>query len=158
VCLQTCLQVFLVDLRATKKSIKAAVARLYNIQCKKVNTLIRCVLVAGWSVVLLHRAGLTGSHQQVSVCEQNVDSWQTAGAGVAGPSVINHTWADRRPVEGAIMVCAPALLLVAGPMARRRHTCALQLTTMPWTLPTRLASSKLVTNSSGDRQFRVGLQ
>lgn len=34
-------QVFLVDLKATKKSIKEAVAALYDIQCKKVNTLIR---------------------------------------------------------------------------------------------------------------------
>lgn len=34
-------QVFLVDLKANKKMIKDAVARLYDIQCKKVNTLIR---------------------------------------------------------------------------------------------------------------------
>jgi large subunit ribosomal protein L23Ae len=34
-------QVFIVDLRADKKMIKEAVARLYDIQCKKVNTLIR---------------------------------------------------------------------------------------------------------------------
>uniref|UniRef100_A0A7S0N6A2 Large ribosomal subunit protein uL23c n=1 Tax=Chlamydomonas leiostraca TaxID=1034604 RepID=A0A7S0N6A2_9CHLO len=33
--------VFIVDLRADKKMIKDAVARLYDIQCKKVNTLIR---------------------------------------------------------------------------------------------------------------------
>lgn len=36
-------QVFLVDLRATKKKIKEAVHSLYEIQCKKVNTLIRYV-------------------------------------------------------------------------------------------------------------------
>jgi hypothetical protein len=34
-------QVFIVDLKATKKQIKAAVANLYDIQTKKVNTLIR---------------------------------------------------------------------------------------------------------------------
>mmetsp|Transcript_13294 Transcript_13294/g.23392 ORF Transcript_13294/g.23392 Transcript_13294/m.23392 type:complete len:149 (+) Transcript_13294:120-566(+) len=33
--------VFLVDLKANKKMIKDAVFRLYDIQCKKVNTLIR---------------------------------------------------------------------------------------------------------------------
>jgi len=33
--------VFLVDLRSTKKMIKDAVAQLYEIQCAKVNTLIR---------------------------------------------------------------------------------------------------------------------
>lgn len=36
-------QVFMVDLRANKKMIKAAVNELYEIQCKKINTLIRCV-------------------------------------------------------------------------------------------------------------------
>ena len=35
------LQVFIVDVRATKKQIKAAVGRLYDIQTKKINTLIR---------------------------------------------------------------------------------------------------------------------
>lgn len=34
-------QVFLVDLRADKKMIKDAVFRLYDIQCKRINTLIR---------------------------------------------------------------------------------------------------------------------
>jgi ribosomal protein L23 len=34
-------QVFIVDLKATKKQIKAAVASLYDIQTKKINTLIR---------------------------------------------------------------------------------------------------------------------
>jgi large subunit ribosomal protein L23Ae len=33
--------VFIVDTRATKKQIKDAVARLYDIQTKKINTLIR---------------------------------------------------------------------------------------------------------------------
>ena len=33
--------VFIVDKRATKKQIKAAVKRMYDIQCAKVNTLIR---------------------------------------------------------------------------------------------------------------------
>ena len=33
--------VFIVDFRATKKQIKAAVNRMYDIQCEKVNTLIR---------------------------------------------------------------------------------------------------------------------
>ena len=33
--------VFIVDVRATKKQIKDAVARLYDIQTKKINTLIR---------------------------------------------------------------------------------------------------------------------
>ncbi len=33
--------VFIVDVRATKKQIKAAVNRMYDIQCEKVNTLIR---------------------------------------------------------------------------------------------------------------------
>lgn len=35
------LQVFIVDVRADKKAIKKAVARLYDIQTKKINTLIR---------------------------------------------------------------------------------------------------------------------
>ncbi len=34
-------QVFIVETRATKKQIKDAVARLYDIQSKKINTLIR---------------------------------------------------------------------------------------------------------------------
>lgn len=33
--------VFIVDVRATKKSIKDAVSKLYDIQTKKINTLIR---------------------------------------------------------------------------------------------------------------------
>ena len=33
--------VFIVDVRATKKQIKAAVNRMYDIQCEEVNTLIR---------------------------------------------------------------------------------------------------------------------
>lgn len=36
-----CCQVFIVDIRANKKQIKDAVARLYDIQTKKINTLIR---------------------------------------------------------------------------------------------------------------------
>ncbi len=36
-----CPQVFIVDVRADKKAIKAAVGRLYDIQTKKINTLIR---------------------------------------------------------------------------------------------------------------------
>ena len=36
-----CAQVFIVDKRANKNQIKAAVARLYDIQTKKINTLIR---------------------------------------------------------------------------------------------------------------------
>ena len=35
------MQVFIVDVRADKKAIKKAVARLYDIQTKKINTLIR---------------------------------------------------------------------------------------------------------------------
>ena len=38
-----CLQVFIVDTRASKRQIKDSVHRLYDIQTKKVNTLIRCV-------------------------------------------------------------------------------------------------------------------
>ena len=34
-------QVFIVDVRADKKAIKGAVSRLYDIQTKKINTLIR---------------------------------------------------------------------------------------------------------------------
>ena len=37
-----CLQVFIVDTRASKRQIKDSVHRLYDIQTKKVNTLIRC--------------------------------------------------------------------------------------------------------------------
>lgn len=37
-------QVFIVDTRASKAQINAAVARLYDIQTKKINTLIRCAL------------------------------------------------------------------------------------------------------------------
>ncbi len=33
--------VFIVDVRATKKSIRDAVSKLYDIQTKKINTLIR---------------------------------------------------------------------------------------------------------------------
>ncbi|GAB4821191.1 hypothetical protein N2152v2_008237 [Parachlorella kessleri] len=45
--------VFLVDVRANKKQIKDAVARLYDIQTRKINTLIRRVMehagVDGWA-------------------------------------------------------------------------------------------------------------
>lgn len=34
-------QVFIVDVRANKKDIKSSVSKLYDIQTKKVNTLIR---------------------------------------------------------------------------------------------------------------------
>lgn len=40
------LQVFITDLRATKKQIKNAVLRLYDIQTKRINTLIRCRFAA----------------------------------------------------------------------------------------------------------------
>jgi len=43
--------VFIVDLKADKKKIKAAVKKMYDIQAKKVNTLIRSVL--GSSVIQL---------------------------------------------------------------------------------------------------------
>jgi len=36
--------VFIVDVRATKRQVKDAVKRMYDIQCAKVNTLIRCVV------------------------------------------------------------------------------------------------------------------
>ena len=36
-------QVFIVDVRANKRQVKDAVSRLYDIQTKKINTLIRCV-------------------------------------------------------------------------------------------------------------------
>ena len=39
--------VFIVDLKASKKQIKGAVQKLYDIQTKKINTLIRWVLSAG---------------------------------------------------------------------------------------------------------------
>jgi hypothetical protein len=35
-------QVFITDVRATKKQIKNAVLRLYDIQTKRINTLVRC--------------------------------------------------------------------------------------------------------------------
>ncbi len=67
-------QVFLVDLKADKKMIKAAVARLYDIQCKKVNTLIRYqasgVLLlsplrqlAGSKISACFASGLTGKRR-----------------------------------------------------------------------------------------------
>lgn len=37
------MQVFIVDVRSNKRQIKEAVARLYDIQTQKINTLIRCV-------------------------------------------------------------------------------------------------------------------
>ena len=40
-------QVFIVDLKAGKKLIKDAVQRLYDIQTKKINTLIRYRAVPG---------------------------------------------------------------------------------------------------------------
>lgn len=56
--------VFIVDLRADKKKIKAAVKKMYDIQAKKVNTLIRLVEIPlFWPViyynVLLHALILT---------------------------------------------------------------------------------------------------
>ena len=36
------LQVFITDVRATKRQIKNAVLRLYDIQTKRINTLVRC--------------------------------------------------------------------------------------------------------------------
>ena len=44
--------VFIVDLKADKKKIKAAVKKMYDIQAKKVNTLIRLVL--GSSVIQIY--------------------------------------------------------------------------------------------------------
>lgn len=41
ICSPLCLQVFIVDVRANKAAIKDAVFRLYDIQTKKINTLIR---------------------------------------------------------------------------------------------------------------------
>lgn len=41
--LSSFVQVFIVDVRANKKQIKEAVARLYDIQTQKINTLIRSV-------------------------------------------------------------------------------------------------------------------
>jgi large subunit ribosomal protein L23Ae len=43
--------VFIVDLKATKKQIKSAVQKLYDIQTKKINTLIR------WAACLCATAG-----------------------------------------------------------------------------------------------------
>jgi large subunit ribosomal protein L23Ae len=43
--------VFIVDLKATKKQIKSAVQKLYDIQTKKINTLIR------WAACLCAAAG-----------------------------------------------------------------------------------------------------
>ena len=37
------MQVFIVDQKASKKQIKDAVSTLYDIQTKKINTLVRCV-------------------------------------------------------------------------------------------------------------------
>ena len=37
------MQVFIVDVRSNKRQIKEAVARLYDIQTQKINTLIRYV-------------------------------------------------------------------------------------------------------------------
>jgi hypothetical protein len=45
--------VFIVDLKADKKKIKAAVKKMYDIQAKKVNTLIRLVLCSTWSFFCL---------------------------------------------------------------------------------------------------------
>ena len=39
-------QVFITDVRATKKQIKNAVLRLYDIQTKRINTLVRCPICA----------------------------------------------------------------------------------------------------------------
>lgn len=38
-----CAQVFIVDQKSSKKQIKDAVSTLYDIQTKKINTLVRCV-------------------------------------------------------------------------------------------------------------------
>ena len=38
-------QVFITDVRATKKQIKNAVLRLYDIQTKRINTLVRCMFL-----------------------------------------------------------------------------------------------------------------
>lgn len=59
-------QVFITDVRATKKQIKNAVLRLYDIQTKRINTLVRCPETIGIvfrdSVVLVTHA-LSGDPQ-----------------------------------------------------------------------------------------------
>jgi len=60
-------QVFIVDVKASKKQIKDAVSKMYDIQTKKINTLIRCVrgttkLVPGGWV----RMGKDSSHYALS--------------------------------------------------------------------------------------------
>ena len=45
--------VFITDLKANKRQIKDAVKKLYDVQAAKINTLIRCVALAYFTVVLL---------------------------------------------------------------------------------------------------------
>ena len=45
--------VFIVDLKADKKKIKAAVKKMYDIQAKKVNTLIRLVFCFNYLIFLI---------------------------------------------------------------------------------------------------------
>lgn len=55
--------VFIVDLKASKKQIKDAVSRMYDVQTKKVNTLIRCVRAsgrAGGRAWMVARSGMAG--------------------------------------------------------------------------------------------------
>jgi large subunit ribosomal protein L23Ae len=55
--------VFIVDFKADKKKIKAAVKKMYDIQTKKVNTLIRLVLCSTWSFFCLICLSYTKSDQ-----------------------------------------------------------------------------------------------
>jgi hypothetical protein len=57
--------VFLVDKRANKRQIKEAVKSIYEIQCAKVNTLIRCVVWLAWERLAARRGG---GYACVSVC------------------------------------------------------------------------------------------
>ena len=47
------MQVFIVDVRSNKRQIKEAVSRLYDIQTKKINTLIRCAVARSPAVLAL---------------------------------------------------------------------------------------------------------
>ena len=62
------LQVFIVDTRASKAQINLAVQRLYDIQTKKINTLIRCATSAATASSVFDEEG--HSHSGDAVFDQ----------------------------------------------------------------------------------------
>lgn len=100
------LQVFIVDTRATKKQIKSAVGRLYDIQTKKINTLIRSVVFCCVNYVLLGHCDkdcAAFSHCVAQRCRQFMAAVLLRKKFIQLLSMLNErvfSWQARWPEEG----------------------------------------------------------